>query len=473
MMKKILLILLTITTLRVIGQNLPATQNQWEYSEVTINGINGISLNRYIGELNQNDQYINIPNSIDSKPVIALCYMSKTNYMRRLVGRSSDSDALWSPLSGLFGQNKTTPNTNVREVNALNANILHVGPYTFSYCQNRNTSISLTNNVKEIMPFAFSGSEIVNFNFPTSLEYLGAYTFYNCKELAYASPIPSTVTRIELGTFYGCVDLITSISHLVHENIEYIGSYAFKNCTSLEGTLTLPKQLDQINDGVFDNCSKISVGSQMPQSLKFIERRAFAESKSYTKNLIFNEGLINIADSAFYRKWYQDNGREIETIVFPSSLNSIESCAFRGTSSNLQTIHIHALTPPVVTGKKTFDESSYRNTTLYVPQGTLTKYKEATIWKEFNNIEEINSKSTSVKSKRNDIYSIISNGNRILFKNPSSMKRISVYDILGNIIYQSEKIDNELKINTNNNKIFILMIETNDGNMYKDKFRMN
>ena len=48
----------------------------------------------------------------------------------------------------------------------------------------------------------------------------------------------------------------------------------------------------------------------------------------------------------------------------------------------------------------TFSDNAYNNGTLYVPAGTIDKYKATESWKNFINIEE--QTSTSIADKRNE-----------------------------------------------------------------------
>ena len=58
--------------------------------------------------------------------------------------------------------------------------------------------------------------------------------------------LPSTITRLEPSTFYGCEALET----LSLEHIQYIDDYAMWYCSSLE-SVTLSEELTAIGDWAF------------------------------------------------------------------------------------------------------------------------------------------------------------------------------------------------------------------------------
>ncbi|MDC1106840.1 leucine-rich repeat domain-containing protein [Prolixibacteraceae bacterium] len=329
------------------AQNLSANQTEWEYSEVTIDGTEGISLDLYKGESTR----VNIPSSIDGKNVIALCFKKKM-------------------YAGLFNQTNYKHNNTIEAVNGLNVNLLVIGTGTFNFCKSRIFRVSIPNSVKEIGSYAFAGSNISSFTFPQSLAKMGTHIFFGCNNLSWVSQIPSKVNEIPEGTFHECRDIFLDLSSILHSNIEKIGShafagcrniqgvfdlkkvtkigqhafygcssligdlilphtikdlgiYAFKDCGGLNGAVTLPQSLNQIPVGLFLNCSNITGSIIIPKNIKSIGAAAFADCSSLTGTLQLPEGLETIGDAAFR------NTKFTGELHIPSQVNSIGIIAFK------------------------------------------------------------------------------------------------------------------------------------------------
>lgn len=75
----------------------------------------------------------------------------------------------------------------------------------------------------------------------------------------------------------------------------------------------------------------------------------------------------------------------LETITLPSSMSLIGERCFEN-CPKIREIHCDAITPPQVS--ESAFEDIYQSATLYVPKGCRSKYAEASVWKNFSNIEE-------------------------------------------------------------------------------------
>ena len=110
-----------------------------------------------------------------------------------------------------------------------------------------------------------------------------------------------------------------------------ISDEAFKYCSSLT-SVTIPNSVTSIGGGAFNGCSGLT-SITIPNSVTSIGRYAFADCS----------GLTSL----------------VSQIVNPFIVSSILS-----------------------------DNSMYQKVTLYVPKGTIEKYKATGGWKEFKNIVE-------------------------------------------------------------------------------------
>lgn len=185
---------------------------------------------------------------------------------------------------------------------------------------------------------------------------------------------------------------ITSVT--VPEGVKSIGRHAFQ-MSSLT-TVTLPNSIVQIDYGAFQACEKLT-NVTLPKRLKFIGYGLFS-SCTALQSVTLPDGLTGIAHESFL------GCQSLHSITFPSSVTEIEKNAFAG--SGLRTI-VSLIEEPFDINRDVFGNhrpyipngdggqngngemhNIYTEATLYVPVGTLEKYREREGWKEFVNIVE-------------------------------------------------------------------------------------
>ena len=163
------------------------------------------------------------------------------------------------------------------------------------------------------------------------------------------------VTSIGGGAFTDCKGL-TSVT--IGSGVTSIGSSAFYYCSGLT-SITIPNSVTSIGGWAFYLCSGLT-SITIPNSVTSIGNYAFHDCKGLTSITIPNS-VTSIGDNAF-------NG-----VDFPTVVSLIEN-------------------PFKITGKtsnyRTFSQNTFNNATLYVPKGTIEKYKATDGWKDFLFIEE-------------------------------------------------------------------------------------
>ena len=160
-----------------------------------------------------------------------------------------------------------------------------------------------------------------------------------------------------------------------------IGVGAFHGCSGLT-SITIPNSVTSISVGAFLDCSGLT-SVTIPNSVTSIDNQAFRGCSSLTSVTIPNS-----VTSIGYETFYGCSGLTFVTI--PSSVTKIKDSAFAGW--DLPVVVSLIENPFKITGKtsngKVFSQNTFNNATLYVPAGTIDKYKATEGWKDFLFIEE-------------------------------------------------------------------------------------
>ena len=152
-------------------------------------------------------------------------------------------------------------------------------------------------------------------------------------------------------TYSGVVHIPDSVTYNdVSYPVTGIGYQAFKDCTRLTGVT-------------------------IPEGVTMLLNESFAGCTSLTK------------------------------ITLPSTMYSIYNYAFTGCTS-LTSVTCLSETARSFNANN-FDETTYANATLYVPQGSKSSYQSTAAWSQFSNIEEIN------KFVVDGIYYTVTSGNNV------------------------------------------------------------
>ncbi|MDD6645523.1 MAG: leucine-rich repeat protein [Oscillospiraceae bacterium] len=236
------------------------------------------------------------------------------------------------------------------------------------------TSVTIPDSVKFIGEAFFGCTSLTSVTIPDSIKSIGEGAFGSCISLskievdennqAYSSlngdlynksqteliqyaigkkdntfEIPNSVTSIEWGAFFDCINLtsvtipdsVTSIggeaffyctsltSVTIPDSVTSIGYGAFIGCTSLT-SVTIPDSVTSIGDGAFSGCTSLT-GVTIPDSVTSIELDAFRGCTSLT-SVTIPDSVTSIGDWAFY------NCTSLTSVTIPDSVTSIESNAF-------------------------------------------------------------------------------------------------------------------------------------------------
>jgi len=223
---------------------------------------------------------------------------------------TSTDDAVVEPyVTDAFGANIVS-NTyeNGQGVITFDNEVTRIGEQAFYNCATL-TSISIPSTISEMNKNAFSGCKNLKrvdisdlsawcriaFKYSTASSPLyNSADLYLNGELLTDLVIPSDITVLNFGAFYGCTSLesVTIPSHVTS-----IGKSAFCKCTSLTD-VTIDYGVVTLGDSVFANCSGLTEIT-IPQSVTKIGANTFS-STSLTSVTIPNS-VSSIGEGAFSR----------------------------------------------------------------------------------------------------------------------------------------------------------------------------
>lgn len=191
------------------------------------------------------------------------------------------------------------------------------------------SNIIIPNNVDSIGVQAFMNSGLSVVSIPSNVKKIDESTFAHCSNLESVS-LGIGVKRIEKTAFWDCPSL-TEIT--IPEQVEYIGLNAFIGCTSLSSVIWNA-----------ENCAIYNVVSQRP----------FSNIENNITSFVFGEQVQNIPDNLC-------TGMQ-----------------------NLKRITAYMANPPQISASVFANCGNLKEIVCYVPAATLSAYKTATVWKDFN-----------------------------------------------------------------------------------------
>ena len=155
-----------------------------------------------------------------------------------------------------------------------------------------------------------------------------------------------------LGGYFTNKNNIVTFSELQYfVGLRVINASAFQSCSSLE-TINMPNSIHTIEDSAFQGCSNLQ-NVIIPKSVKSIGNYSFSECGSIT------------------------------SITIPYSVRNIGSNCFKD-CINLTSVIVESLTPPTLGEQCFFNDDKLE--TIYVPESSVTSYKDAVGWIDYKDI---------------------------------------------------------------------------------------
>ncbi len=275
------------------------------------------------------------------------------------------------------------------------------------------TSVSIGNTVTSIGDKAFSNcTKLASITIPMNVSSIGHNAFFSCRGLVTIKVDPRNSTYDSREDCNGIIKtasntlVVACPSTIIPKTVTKIGNCAylpihngsyytykdggFYRSSGAESgespvTIDIPDNVVEIGDSAFYRLYRL-ISIKIPSSVKRIGDYAFF----YTKNcpISLTEGLEHIGKMAF-GSFSGDNWTRKGSLVIPSTVKYIDAGAFKYES--FESIISYIKEPFDISDDVFEDEKgNFTSTTLYVPDGTKSKYQACKGWKYFlNNIVEM------------------------------------------------------------------------------------
>ena len=256
------------------------------------------------------------------------------------------------------------------------------------------TNITIPDNVKTIEYAAFSQcSDLKYLTIQNGVTTIEGAAFE--KTAIESIVIPASVTKINNFGLTGGNRLFSGCSNLTSIIVEKLNNVydSRQDCNAIIEKSSnkmisgcknsvIPNSVTSIGDYAFFYCSDLT-SITIPNSVKSIGDYAFWECSGLTSVTIPNS-VTTIGKKAFY------DCKGLTSVTIPNSVTTIGESAFD--EVDLTTVVSFIENPFVIGGKslswRAFSVNTFYNATLYVPVGTIDKYKATEGWKDFAHIVE-------------------------------------------------------------------------------------
>ncbi len=254
--------------------------------------------------------------------------------------------------------------------------------------------------------------------------------FYYCRKLNSVT-IPKSVLYVGKELFHGCTGLNSVVvkngnpKYDSRDNCNAIIETATNSLVAGCATTQIPNSVTSIGPYAFDGYDYGLTSIKIPNSVTSIGESAFSYCESLTSITIPNS-VTTICDDAFIRC----NG--LTSVTISNSLTSIGRYAFYGCSGLTSVLSLNN-DPPVVNWAGFFDVDM-NSCVLWVPKGSLNAYKNADVWRDFQNIKELAHGDVNLDSEVNhgDLNALV---DYVMGKDPEDFNK-SLGDLNGD-----EKVD--------------------------------
>ena len=183
-------------------------------------------------------------------------------------------------------------------------------------------------------------------------------------------PLVASAYDIEVKNADGVTIYYNYINDGTELEVAFRGDWDYSYSNEYQGNVVIPEEVTFMN---------------RTRKVTSIGNYAFRDCSGLT-SVTIGSGVTSIGGSAFHDCFC------LTSVTIPNSVTSIGNRAFNGVDIDIPTVISLIENPFTITGKtslfSTFTQNTFNNATLYVPKGTIDKYKATDGWKDFLFIKE-------------------------------------------------------------------------------------
>ncbi len=198
-----------------------------------------------------------------------------------------------------------------------------------------------------------------------------------CSYFLTSIKIPDSIKRIGDYAFHRCYEHLKDI--VLPKSLLSIGEHAFDGCSSLE-SITIPNNISEISNSCFYGCDNLS-NVVLPDKLFKIGAFAFYACKNLS-NIVIPNSVIEIGDGAFAFC------EKLTSFTLPKNLQFLHVNVFLQNSQITKIISLNPVPPHITRGS--FDKYEinhyFKTASLYVPNQSISLYKQSEDWGCFSSI---------------------------------------------------------------------------------------
>lgn len=279
-----------------------------------------------------------------------------------------------------------------------------------------------------------------------------AQAFEDCTALGEFDFSPS-LRSIGAGAFASTSIATADLSECA--SLDSVGSWAFAGDTSLS-SVTLPAAV-KLGEGVFFECTSLASVS-FPEGMASLPAYTLKDASGLKTDFVLPAGMVSVGDYAFM------GASGITSVELPATLEKIGEGAMEDMTS-LESVDATALYSVPELGDNVWAGVNQKNVILTVAPSTLTAFKSADQWQEFDVQGESNLTGLDMKYSQT-IRAAFDGYTLVVESTGEPIAAIALYDIAGTTLFNHSGLNvNVLGIDTSaySAAVYIVDCTLSDG----------
>lgn len=273
----------------------------------------------------------------------------------------------------------------IKILNLENTQVTEIGISAFQECTKLTSAGINLSNIKTFSKRCFQNTSLDgDLALPSAEGDIGNLAFANTaiSTISDLGKITSISKYISWYSSFGAFRQCSNLKSVTLPNtLTTIGKEAFNNCSNLE-SINFVNSIEIIELYAFTACNNLKIDNLSLPNLKSLENGAFG----------YCEKLINVEDLGSITTIPATNGNSasktfanckgLKKVKIPQTVTTLgtNDSPFYGCNA-LEQVIIYAETPPSCGSNSIFSTASLK--AIYVPNGCVTAYQEATVWAKY------------------------------------------------------------------------------------------